>query len=60
MTLLNIKKNYWQFQKYAPRKCESFSLIPLISVVSVKSEVMHVPDQLGQQVACSKISCKTT
>ena len=54
MTLLNIKKNYRQFQKYAPTKCKNFSLIPLFLVVSVKlSDVIQ--DQLGQQVTCSKL-----
>ena len=38
---------YWQFQKYAPTKCKSFSLTPLISFVAVKSNVM--PDKLGSK-----------
>ena len=58
MTLLNIKKNYWESQKYAPTKCKNFSLILLISVISVKLSDI-IPDQLGQQVTCSKVSCKT-
>ena len=38
---------YWKFQKYAPTKCKSFSLTPLISVISVKSNVMS--DKLGNR-----------
>ena len=38
---------YWQFQKYAPTKCKSVSLTPLISVISVKSNVMS--DKLGNR-----------
>ena len=38
---------YWQFQKYAPTKCKSFSLTPLILVISVKSNVMS--DKLGNR-----------
>ena len=49
---------YWQFQKYAPTKCKSFSLTPLISVISVKSNVMS--DKFWQQVAYSSVICKTT
>ena len=38
---------YWQFQNYAPTKRESFSLTPLISVISVKSNLMS--DKLGNR-----------
>ena len=38
---------YWQFQKYTPTKCKSFSLTPLISVISAKSNVMS--DKLGNR-----------
>ena len=31
---------YWQFQTYVPTKCKSFSLTLLISIVSVKSNVL--------------------
>ena len=49
---------YWKFQKYAPTKCKSFSLTPLISVISVKSNVMS--DKLGNRWLTQVSFYKTT